>query len=114
MDIVNLLLFCVAVVGMTHILVDSTIFEPIRNFFRERVPVIGKMMGCYQCSGFWCGLFLGLTILSYNVWIVFAAGCAGSFLATLGANYLTKLEAEAMVTVGEPPVEEPTEEEEDA
>jgi len=100
MDIVNLLLFCVAVIGMTHIIVDSTIFTPVREFLNAWVPWIGKMIGCYQCSGFWCGAFLGLTLLSYNFWIIFAAGCAGSFLATLAANYLTWLEANALVSVG--------------
>jgi len=102
MDITLLLLFCFAVIGMTHIIVDSTLFEPVRTYLQGCIPWLGKLVGCYQCCGFWCGAFLGLTVLSWNPFVIFAAGCAGSFLATLGANYLTYLEANALVSVGEP------------
>ena len=49
-------------------------------------------MDCYQCAGFWCGIVLGLMLLSYNPLVVFAAGCAGSFLAQLGWLVLDSLE----------------------
>ncbi len=88
----NLILFSLGVVGMTHIIVDSQIIEPVYEWIRPRLPVVAHMMDCYQCAGFWCGIALGLALLSYRPCIVFAAGCAGSFLAQLGWLVLDALE----------------------
>lgn len=88
----NLVLFIVGVVGMTHIIVDSEISAPVYQWIRPRSPWLADMMDCYQCAGFWCGVALGLALLSYRPCIVFAAGCAGSFLAQLGWLVLDALE----------------------
>ena len=88
----NLLVFILGVVGMTHIIVDGEISEPVYEWIKPRLPVVARVMDCYQCAGFWCGLALGLTLLSYRPCIVFAAGCAGSFLAQLGWLILDCLE----------------------
>jgi hypothetical protein len=52
------LFFILSVWGLTHILVSSKILENLRNFLLVRAPFIGKMLDCYQCTGFWTGLFL--------------------------------------------------------
>jgi hypothetical protein len=88
----NLVLFLLAVVGLTHIVVDSEISEPVHKWIELRIPLIAKIMDCYQCGGWWCGVALGLMLLSYNPLVVFAAGCAGSFLAQLGWLVLDSLE----------------------
>jgi len=88
----NVLLFILGVVGMTHIIVDGEISGPVYEWIKPRLPVVARVMDCYQCAGFWCGLVLGLTLLSYRPCIVFAAGCAGSFLAQLGWLVLNCLE----------------------
>jgi len=88
----NLLLFILGVVGMTHIIVDGEISEPVYKWIGPRLPVGARIMDCYQCAGFWCGLALGLALLSYRPVVVFAAGCAGSFLARLGWLVLDSLE----------------------
>lgn len=88
----NLILFCLGVVGMTHIIVDGEIFAPIHQWIKLRLPIAARVMDCYQCAGFWCGIALGLTLLSYRPLVVFAAGCAGSFLAQLGWLVLDSLE----------------------
>jgi len=87
----NLILFILGVIGLTHILVDSEIMGPIHEWIEPRCPIVGKIMECYQCCGFWCGLLLA-PLLSYNPLIWFAAGCAGSFLASLGFWILEALE----------------------
>jgi hypothetical protein len=89
---VNLILFVLSVVGMTHIIVDSEISEPVHAWVQPRLPAVARGMECYQCAGFWCGIALGLTLLSFRPCIVFAAGCAGSFLAQLGWLVLDSLE----------------------
>jgi hypothetical protein len=87
-----LILFIFGVIGLTHILVDSEIMGPIHEWTEARNEWLGKMMDCQQCMGFWCGIVLGLMLLSFNPLIVFAAGCAGSFLAQLGYWTLDALE----------------------
>jgi hypothetical protein len=76
-------LFCIAVTGMTLILVQGSIFEPLRaklartvaNIERNReennlskrftiVELLHKILQCFQCAGFWCGIFCGFFILS--------------------------------------------------
>jgi len=88
----NLLLFILGVVGATHIIVDGEISAPVYQWIKPRMPLVARIMDCYQCAGFWCGLALGLLLLSYNPLVVFAAGCAGSFLAQLGWLVLDSLE----------------------
>jgi len=88
----NLILFILAVTGMTHIIVDSEIGEPIHEWIEPRWPWLSRMTDCYQCTGYWCGLLLAPMLLSYNPLVIFAAGCAGSFLAQLGWLVLDSLE----------------------
>jgi len=88
----NLLLFVLGVVGMTHIIVDSEISAPVHKWIAPRLPIVARIMACDQCAGFWCGLALGVALLSYRPLAVFAAGCAGSFLAQLGWLVLDSLE----------------------
>jgi hypothetical protein len=89
---VTLILFILSVIGMTHIIVDGEISEPIHAWAKPRCSWLADLMDCYQCCGFWCGVGLGLILLSYRPGIVFAAGCAGSFLAQLGWLVLDSLE----------------------
>jgi hypothetical protein len=86
-----MILFILGVIGLTHIVVDSEIMGPVHEWIKPRCPVAGKIMECYQCCGWWCGLLLA-PLLSLNPLIWFVAGCAGSFLAQLGWLILDSLE----------------------
>ena len=99
----NLLLFCLAVVGFTHIIVDpATIAKPFRDFVEKYCfSWLNKLFSCYQCCGTWVGFFCGWVLISKNPFEVFLCGMAGSFLATLGANYLNYLEAKTIVELNE-------------
>lgn len=96
---VNFFIFCMATVGLTAILVDGKIFLPFRerleNRVREQEDVAqnGKVrrswsgflygiITCYQCCGFWSGLFCGLFFTishwaSSPLWVVGVHGDAG-------------------------------------
>jgi len=88
------LLFLLAVSGMTHIVVDSEIMEPVDEWAKSWMParLHHGLFECYQCSGFWCGIVLGLLVVSVNPCVVFACGCAGSFLADFSESAFKYLE----------------------
>lgn len=90
---VDFLLFCLASVGMTLILVRGSLFasfreklaleaERIQNTRQKKkqaagfslIEFVGGMLHCVQCTGFWCGLFCGFFLLtSDSVWIGFSS-----------------------------------------
>jgi hypothetical protein len=117
---VNFLLFILASVGFSHILVESTICDPIRTWFNNRSPqpdqkityfswICGKIsyiLSCYQCSGVWAGWIMGLFLLTtwnidvsilynilLNICIIIPAGFAASIVSNFSAVLLTYMES---------------------
>ena len=86
---IEFLLFCIATVGMTSIIVQGVIFLPFRQFFgdwaekihhrreqtgkknrRSLIEWFNELINCAQCTGLWCGLFCGLFFMSSDaLWI---------------------------------------------
>lgn len=97
----EIFLFSLGVVGMTHIIVDASIFQWLRDYMDAKFPdKVSKLIHCYQCSGFWCGLFCGWAAFSVISWQqLFLAGCAGSLLANFMAIYMNYLEAKTIITL---------------
>jgi hypothetical protein len=109
----NLLLFVFGTVGMTSIIVEGEIFRPVKEKIKPFMPAFFfKLLDCYQCSGFWCGILMGLLLfVDYNIifysgniilslWelrYVFISGCASSCLSYYFANKMTYLEANSIV-----------------
>jgi hypothetical protein len=58
--LVSILIWILAVYGMTTIIVNSAIMQPVRNLFTKYLPPIGKLMNCVLCTGFWAGVFWGM------------------------------------------------------
>ncbi len=87
-------LFMVAVIGMTHIVVDSEIMEPVEEWAKDRIPrkIHDALFNCYQCSGYWCGIFLAFLMGEFNPIHLFIYGCAGSFLADFSESVFHYLE----------------------
>jgi hypothetical protein len=101
----EIFLFTLGVIGMTHILVDATIFQPLRDWMDAKLPEkVSKLIHCYQCTGFWCGLFCGFLAFPFNYGYLFLAGCAGSVLANFVALYMNYLEALTVINL--PPTQE--------
>ena len=117
-------LFLIAViagVGLSHIVVDGSIFAKWRGKliekYRDSRPWVVELITCYQCTGFWAGALIGLVlqpiswglssylctwlafILSIPLYLLvtpFIIGCATSYLSMAGAALLNWLDAPAM------------------
>ena len=88
MTFIDLIIFVLASVGLTLILVDSTIFHPVRVWIRKKnYQWLNDMISCYQCMGFWSGLFCGILMLLPGYFIVprlLLLGFLASYLSMLG------------------------------
>jgi uncharacterized membrane protein len=60
------LIFILSTVGLTFIITMSYIFNPLRKKMNVICPVIGKMLHCSQCTGFWSSLLVQFMILIYK------------------------------------------------
>lgn len=106
----DFLLFTFATIGMAHIIVDGSIMESFRKFFKSiteklGVPKAGDVVECYMCCGTWCGFLMGYIIfaigdsLATAIPIVFACGCAGGFLSNFAAMILNWIESATIVNM---------------
>ena len=96
----ELILFILASIGMTHVLVDGSIFSWLRNLAFKYLPrKISAIFTCYQCAGMWCGFLLGYFIIDKDPFKVLACGCASSFLSMIAATYLNYLEAQTIISL---------------
>jgi hypothetical protein len=98
----NLVLFILASMGFTAILVDSSIMKSFRDLMLKMLPEsVYKVFECYQCMGFWSGIINGAIILSFNPVMLFSCGCAGSVVSMFWGLFATYLEARSIVNLGD-------------
>jgi len=108
------ILFCFATIGLTSIFVESYIFDSFRKWLKDENTIsknkivnylnkfkrvknkLNKIFSCYQCMGFWTGLFNGFVLISFNPIIVLCCGFAGSFLAPFSVSLMNYLEAQTL------------------
>jgi hypothetical protein len=55
------LLVILAGIGLSHLIVDGSIFSRPRGWVVEKGPAwLKQLVTCYQCTGFWTGIVCGL------------------------------------------------------
>jgi len=54
----TVLIFILTCWGLTHILVQGSIFDTPRNWLIIKSPFLEGVLTCHQCCGFWVGAFL--------------------------------------------------------
>ena len=79
-----------------------------RKTCQSLVEWFNELINCAQCTGFWCGLFCGFLLVPWEAWrtlndfrfvagaplplkfflLWFCCGLGGSFLASLGSNFI--------------------------
>ena len=106
LEIGSVFLFCLATIGMSHIIIDGSILQGFRDLMEKILPEkLNEIFKCYQCCSMYTGLFCGYFILikpldiSWKLTIIltFLCGCASSFLSPLAAIYLNVLETKMVI-----------------
>lgn len=106
---VAFLLFVLSTVGLTNILVHGRIMDVIglRDFARKYLKKIDAdgVLDCYECMGFWSGLFTGAIFFAHFSWyvipLVLACGWAGSLLSSTYNEVMYILRANVQFDLGE-------------
>lgn len=79
----DFILFLLATVGLTNIIVHGKIFEsviPIKPWLKKKLSKdTYELFECCECMGFWCGLVCGLII--FPSWIFLIYGFIGSLIS---------------------------------
>ena len=109
------LLFCIATIGLTSIIMHGMIFRPFREFvarraesarerreqqgkttgFRSPAEWLHELLNCAECTGFWCGLFCGLIIVTpvalqnaiYSLWQINIHPVVGRYII-IDSNFI--------------------------
>lgn len=100
MNVTNLILFLMATVGLTNIMVFGSIFNSLRHHMRKALPAhIYELFECYQCMGTWVGAGCGYVLMTHDAVGVAMCAFAGSFAAHYAALAQEWLEANSVVTI---------------
>lgn len=86
LELIKFLLSCV---GLTMILTNSKLFKPFRDYLKKKNKLLGYLLGCSMCSGFYCGLIVYLLyelkciipVININLGELINYGFIGSFVS---------------------------------
>jgi len=92
---VELVIFILASAGLTHILVDGEIMEPIRVRLEKTLTnKIYRVFECHQCAGFWVGIFIGiLTFWTLGPVKLLLCGFMGSWIGMFSSAAIASLDS---------------------
>lgn len=102
----TLILFALATIGLTNLVVHGKIFElvGIKPFLRRHMSADWfSLFECYECTGFWAGLICGsLIVVNLDDWyLVLACGWAGSVLAQTYNVFIFWLNSKVEFEIGD-------------
>lgn len=96
---IKILLILFVAVGITNLVVNASVLESVRNFIAKRSNLLGMLVNCMLCSGFWVGVILGLWIsenpLYFGALVSLMAhfyGILVDYLSMKSAYYGSKIE----------------------
>ena len=101
---VELILFILGSIGITHIIVDSKIFLPLREWFKSKdnwfCNKVYEVLTCHQCGGCWVGALFGWLVFGSLLSIPLCAG-ATSILSMFVAMLLDLIAAKTIIKLEE-------------
>jgi hypothetical protein len=84
----KLILFALATIGLSNILVHGKILDVIKIFgksirqWMQSLKFLEELLSCYECTGFWSGLIIGSMFFDKSRWYeIFLYGFSGSVLS---------------------------------
>lgn len=78
----ELTLFALSSVGLTCIILESTLFRGVRDLLKRSLPEQAyELFECHQCMGTWVGFVLGYLLIGQSLVAILVSGFASSFLA---------------------------------
>lgn len=100
-----LALFALATIGMSNILVHGRILDDDhlgwRNWLKNRLGKFADVLDCYECTGWWCGLIMGLLLFSWwNPLFFVPAAFAGAGLMHAYVNIMNLVESKTDFIIG--------------
>ncbi len=97
---VNLILFVLATIGLTNILIFGKIFSPVREWLTNNAPdYVNELFACYQCMGTWAGAFCGAILLDHSIFGILMCAFAGSYISHTSALIHEWIEANSLVSL---------------
>lgn len=88
-------LFAAATIGLTNILVHGKILDDDhlgwRTWLKNRLGKYADALECYECTGWWSGLLMGVLLVSFNPLYFVPCAFAGAglmHLYTILTNYI--------------------------
>ncbi len=107
MTFMQFVMFALATIGLTNIMIYGKILEGMRDLLEAFLPpAVYEVLECYQCMGFWTGMLTGYIVLTSNILGVLACGFAGSFLSHFAALIVEYIESNMMIALHDDYVEE--------
>jgi hypothetical protein len=103
---ISFIIFCLATIGLTNILVHGRILDLIFVFGRsirgwmQYFEWSKSLFECYECTGFWAGLVCGYTLMSQQWFMVLMCGFAGSVIAQGYTDFIFWLRSNISYEVG--------------
>lgn len=102
-----LIMFAIATIGLTNTLVHGKILDLIgfREYAEKHLPEwFNEMIKCYECTGFWSGVFMALLAyfcMSIPFWWVIPCGFAGSVVSSFYTEVIFYLQGSVSFVVGD-------------
>lgn len=84
------IIFLLASIGLTFIVTQSYVFKSIRTSVQKICPILGKLLHCPMCFGFWSSIIIKTLLLIYydqftllSLILIVIYGFIGSFVSYL-------------------------------
>jgi hypothetical protein len=94
-----------ATLGLTNILVHGKILDDQhlgwRSWMQRRLGKYSDLLECYECSGFWSGLIMGLLLVSLHPLYFIPCAFAGVFLGHFYSTVSYLIESKTDFVIGD-------------
>ena len=104
---ITLIMFFLATIGLTNILVHGRIFDVLKvgnktvRQWMKSMGTFSEVWDCYECTGFWAGLFCGFFFFWGEWWFILPAGFVGSVISQTYTDLMYCLRSKIDFEVGD-------------